>query len=158
MASAAQRDVVSRECELVALFEVGSQGGEGVLVELDHGAAHLTYQVMVGTVGGVVDGAPGTEVDAVEDAEVLKGVESSVDRGDVDVGMVGLDDLGNVFRCLVVVSRREQGGNDRSTPDGHPATFGTQERQHGLDASTGVSVLVGAIRICWCRRLRSHGV
>ncbi len=111
----------------MALVDVGGQGGERVLVELDHGATHLAYQVVVGAVGGMVDGATWTEVDAVDDAEVLKGVEGPVDRGDVDVGMIGLDDLGDAFRGQVVISSGQKGRDDRSTPDRHPAASRAQQ-------------------------------
>ena len=49
--------------------------------------ARLAHQVLVGIVEQVVHGPPVPEMDVVDDAELLEGVERPVDRRAMDVGV-----------------------------------------------------------------------
>ena len=80
---------------VVGLEALGEVGEEGV-GDLDDGGAHVAHQVLVGLVGQVEDGPTVAEVHVVDDPELLEGVEAAVDRRQVDVGVVGLDLVGEL--------------------------------------------------------------
>ena len=59
-----------REAELS--FELNGERCEGVVGDLDHHGAPFADEVLMGIVAQVIDGAPVTEVDVIDDAESLE--------------------------------------------------------------------------------------
>ena len=84
-----------REAELS--FELNGERCEGVVGDLDHHGAPFADEVLMGIVAQVIDGAPVTEVDVIDDAESLECFQRAIDRRQVNVGVVPGHDGGHIF-------------------------------------------------------------
>jgi hypothetical protein len=111
--------VVGVGLEAVLTSQAGSEVVEEVGRQLDDGVASLAHGVVVDLVGEVVDRPTVAEVDMGHHAQVLERLQRAVHRGEMDVGMVGLDGGGEVVgrdMIRVVEQRRQHGSARRRHP------------------------------------------
>jgi hypothetical protein len=81
--------------------------------DLDDSSAHFAHEVRMSLFREVVDGAAVPEVDMLDDAELLEGLEAAIDGGSMNVGMLGLHRDGEFVGGDVRLCR-QQGTDDRS--------------------------------------------
>lgn len=116
--------------------EVGVQRGtkriEDGARHLDDATARLADEVLVGVLGEVVHGGAVTQVDVIDDPELLEVVEEAVDGGLVDVGVAGVHRGRQLLgrRVAIVVEQRLHDG-----PAGrrHPPAASADQVQHLIE-------------------------
>ena len=110
---------------------------DGELVEqrgwdLQHVTTALADEVVVGLVGQVEHGAAGSELDALDDAEVDEHVEGPVHGALVELGVLGADDGDDVCGRQVMAGATSQGVDDHATRPGHPSAAAAQTLDDGV--------------------------
>ena len=135
-AAADHREVPGLEPEAVAREQRLLQRSEERRRHLDHITADLADDVLMGVVGQVVHRPPVTEVDVVDDAQVLQVGEGAVDRRPVDVRVAFAYALGEVVGGDVL-ARAHQLGEQGSPAGRHPTTPLTDQGQESIHAVCG---------------------
>jgi len=128
--------LVDLEAEVIA--EALAQPLERVVGDLDHPAARLADEVMVGVVGEVVHRWSVAEVNVIDHAEAGEIVEKAIDGRLVHIGLAGLDGGRELFgRGVFAVI--DQGLQDRTARARHPAAVRPEQREYAFQA------------VSWCR-------
>jgi hypothetical protein len=89
--------------------------------DLQHVAATLAHQVVMGPVGKVEHGTTGSELDPLDDAEFEQHVEGPVHRALVELGIIGANGGDDVRRRHVMTRTADEGVDDHAARSGHPS-------------------------------------
>lgn len=85
------------DLELVGGQQIRPESGNHAAIHPEHAPAHGALHVPVVMVGQVVDGGAMTQVHVLHHAEVAQRAQRSVHRGQMNVGMIQLQSLGEVL-------------------------------------------------------------
>jgi hypothetical protein len=95
---------------------------EHMVRRFQHDAAALADEVLVGVIGKMPLGRAVPEVDVIDDAQGFEGLNRPIHGGQVYLGVIGLDLVGQLLDREMVPGV-EQGLNDHATRCAGPATI-----------------------------------
>ncbi len=101
-------------------FEPYPQRVEGAVGDLDDLVAHFTDQVVVDVIGQMPAGGAVADVDVKGDIEPFEEFEGAIDRGQVDIGVLGPYRVGQLLSGEVVITAVE-GFDHRPSVNGDPS-------------------------------------